>query len=47
VAVGVTIPTEGEALTIEYEQDCWRCILVHQTCPLHFGLDLFMELTCY
>jgi hypothetical protein len=22
VAVGVTIPTEGEALTIEYEQDC-------------------------
>jgi hypothetical protein len=24
---------------------CWRCILVHQTCLLHFGLDLFMELT--
>jgi hypothetical protein len=24
---------------------CWRCILVHQTCSLHFGLDLFMELT--
>jgi hypothetical protein len=24
---------------------CWRCILEHQTCSLHFGLDLFMELT--
>jgi hypothetical protein len=24
---------------------CWRCILVHQACSLHFGLDLFMELT--
>jgi hypothetical protein len=21
------------------------CILVHQTCSLHFGLDLIMELT--
>jgi hypothetical protein len=24
---------------------CWRCILLHQTCSLHFGLDLIMELT--
>jgi hypothetical protein len=24
---------------------CWWCILVHQTCSLHFGLDLIMELT--
>jgi hypothetical protein len=24
---------------------CWRCILVHQTCSLYFGLNLFMELT--
>jgi hypothetical protein len=24
---------------------CWRCILVHLACSLHFGLDLIMELT--
>jgi hypothetical protein len=24
---------------------CWRCILVHQACSLHFGLDLIMQLT--
>jgi hypothetical protein len=24
---------------------CWRCILVHQACLLHFGLDFIMELT--
>jgi hypothetical protein len=35
---------------LENEQDlsmgiCWRCILVHQICSLHFGLDLIMELT--
>jgi hypothetical protein len=24
---------------------CWRCILVHQACSLHFGLNLIMELT--
>jgi hypothetical protein len=26
---------------------CLRCILVHQTCLLHFGLDLIMELTLH
>jgi hypothetical protein len=26
---------------------CWRCILVHLACSLHFGLDLIMELTCH
>jgi hypothetical protein len=24
---------------------CWRCILVHLACSIHFGLDLIMELT--
>jgi hypothetical protein len=24
---------------------CWRCILVHLACSLHFGLNLIMELT--
>jgi hypothetical protein len=24
---------------------CWRCILVHLACSLHFGLDLIIELT--
>jgi hypothetical protein len=26
------------------DANCWRCILVHQACSLHFGLDLIMEL---
>jgi hypothetical protein len=35
---------------LEDEQDLsmgemLTCILVHQTCSLHFGLDLFMALT--
>jgi hypothetical protein len=27
------------------ENLCWRCILVHLACSLHFGLDLIIELT--
>jgi hypothetical protein len=27
------------------DSGCWRCILVHLACSLHFGLDLIMELT--
>jgi hypothetical protein len=34
-------PTSIEVLDVA----CWRCILVHQTCSLHFSLDLIMELT--
>jgi hypothetical protein len=29
----------------DFPLSCWRCILVHQICSLHFGLDLIMELT--
>jgi hypothetical protein len=29
----------------EGRHHCWRCILVHLACSLHFGLDLIMELT--
>jgi hypothetical protein len=32
-------------LLAEVHVNCWRCILVHQTCSLHFGLDFIMELT--
>jgi hypothetical protein len=35
-------PTPEDAVV---RDRCWRCILVHQACSLHFGLDLIMELT--
>jgi hypothetical protein len=37
----LTAPGRGQRWALE----CWRCILVHQACSLHFGLDLIMELT--
>jgi hypothetical protein len=41
-------PTSLSFLLFCYFADpppCWRCILVHLACSLHFGLDLIMELT--
>jgi hypothetical protein len=35
----------GAALEAAGSTGCWRCILLHQTYSLHFGLDLIMELT--
>jgi hypothetical protein len=31
--------------SLHHASPCWRSILVHLACSLHFGLDLIMELT--
>jgi hypothetical protein len=37
--------TAAKVIPVLERHTCWRCILVHQTCLLHFGLDFLMELT--
>jgi hypothetical protein len=41
----VNLPLLDPRLRHFIQGKCWRCILVHLACSLHFGLDLIMELT--